>query len=209
MGGIVAFEMAQQLYAQGQQVAMLALLDTRLPHAGNPKARRVLNQLFSRWRDRLRRRTSATEDETRMLVSFAQDLGLSSEQVSVLREQLIHADPAERLAYLLERAQELGALPDDTRLGALQQLFTIFKNNVQALQSYVPKPYSGRTFLFTAEESSTGNHRGAKIGWDDLVENLEIHSLPGNHYTMVSEPHVGVLAQRLRSVVASGRRVKE
>ena len=33
MGGMVAFEMAQQLHAQGQKVAMLALFDTRAPRA--------------------------------------------------------------------------------------------------------------------------------------------------------------------------------
>ena len=31
MGGVVAFEMAQQLHAQGQRVALLALLDARIP----------------------------------------------------------------------------------------------------------------------------------------------------------------------------------
>ena len=31
MGGVVAFEMAQQLHAQGQRVALLALLDSRIP----------------------------------------------------------------------------------------------------------------------------------------------------------------------------------
>ncbi|MDD1633793.1 MAG: AMP-binding protein, partial [Methylococcaceae bacterium] len=31
MGGVVAFEMAQQLHAEGQQVALLALLDGRIP----------------------------------------------------------------------------------------------------------------------------------------------------------------------------------
>ena len=33
MGGVVAFEMAQQLHAQGQRAALLALLDTRIPTA--------------------------------------------------------------------------------------------------------------------------------------------------------------------------------
>lgn len=33
IGGLVAFEIAQQLVAQGQQVALLALLDTYAPNA--------------------------------------------------------------------------------------------------------------------------------------------------------------------------------
>ena len=33
MGGVVAFEMAQQLHAQGQQIGLLALLDARIPAA--------------------------------------------------------------------------------------------------------------------------------------------------------------------------------
>ena len=36
-GGIVAFEMAQQLYACGQEVGLLALFDTPTPWASAPK----------------------------------------------------------------------------------------------------------------------------------------------------------------------------
>ena len=36
-GGIVAFEMGQQLFASGQEVAMLALFDTPTPWAAAPK----------------------------------------------------------------------------------------------------------------------------------------------------------------------------
>jgi amino acid adenylation domain-containing protein len=49
-GGVVAFEMARQLQAQGQQVALLALLDTAFPNRGMPWRRRLAAHFRLFWR---------------------------------------------------------------------------------------------------------------------------------------------------------------
>jgi thioesterase domain-containing protein len=35
------------------------------------------------------------------------------------------------------------------------------------------------------------------MGWEKVVDELEIRPVPGNHYTIVREPHVRVLAGEL------------
>jgi thioesterase domain-containing protein len=72
----------------------------------------------------------------------------------------------------------------------------IFKANIRAVSSYVPQVYPGRMILFRASEGGT---EGGALGWSELsVQPVQIYSVPGNHYTMLSMPSVQVLARRLR-----------
>jgi thioesterase domain-containing protein len=42
--------------------------------------------------------------------------------------------------------------------------------------------------------------RDSTFGWRQLsMEAVEIHSVPGDHVTMMVEPHVQILAERLRA----------
>ncbi len=36
-------------------------------------------------------------------------------------------------------------------------------------------------------------------GWRALAAGLEVHTVPGDHITMLAEPHVQVLAERLNA----------
>ena len=40
------------------------------------------------------------------------------------------------------------------------------------------------------------------LGWGDLVANgLDVQQIPGNHTTLMQEPHVRVLAEKLKSSI--------
>src|SRR5262249_20645259 len=84
LGGVVAFEMAQQLQAQGQTVALLALLDTRVP---------VLHE------------ARGSDDDAALLSRFARDLGLAFDERQLPRD--------EPLSYILEEARTVGLWPPD------------------------------------------------------------------------------------------------
>jgi thioesterase domain-containing protein len=81
-------------------------------------------------------------------------------------------------------------------LSQIHQLFQVFSANLRALQSYIPQSYPGVAHLFIAQES----HQDREAIWRKLVNGrLEVHSSPGDHYTMVKDPHVRVLAQQLQA----------
>lgn len=177
MGGLVAFEMAQQLEALGQQVSLLALIDTMVPTAEN--------QL-------------AELDELSLMANFALDMGLSLEQLRVSPDELLLLNPQQQLAYVLELARESNVLPPDIELSQIERLYHAFKTNVRAMMNYMPpKPLTGQITLFKAEETleEQGDSQGS---WEDFVqEGVELVKVPGNHFTMMRTPHVKALAESL------------
>lgn len=169
MGGVVAFEMARQLEARDERVAMLALIDAR---ASN-------------------RATALREfDERSLLVEFAQSLGLPLERFPPL--------VGGSLDLLFEQAKSAGLVPPEIELPLVRQLLSVFKTNIEALHSYSPEPCSVPITLFRAAERDERNPFDETPGWGPLAaRGLEIYQTPGDHYTVIREPHVKVLAEQL------------
>jgi thioesterase domain-containing protein len=178
MGGVVAYEMAQQLDAQGQQVSLLALMDSR-PSVAD----------------------AAPLDEITLLTNFAHDLGLSIDGLNLSTEELAKLDPDELLGYVLQRAIETGVVPPDIQLEYARRLFEVFKINVQAMQSYRPQASSTRVTLLKAEQAPVET-LDETMGWGPLTSSeIEIHTVPGSHFTIVREPYVRSLAEELADCI--------
>jgi aspartate racemase len=85
--------------------------------------------------------------------------------------------------------------------------FTYRKLNTQASQAYVPQVYPGRVTLFRASkhefEDRINYSLGPELGWGDLVTGgLEIHQVSGDHLSMLQDPHVQGLAEKLRDCLS-------
>ena len=164
MGGTVAFEIAQQLREQGQQVTLLALLDTPRPARRNPLNRGI--RRFQRLAYRGRR--------------FAHHM----RNLLVLR-------PGEHPRYVLEKA------------GIVKKLMTpdppVRQANHRATRRYVVQAYPGRISLFLPNETPVRASRDSRLAWRELAAGgLEVYMVPGDQVSMLREPHVQVLAQRLQ-----------
>jgi amino acid adenylation domain-containing protein len=174
MGGVVAFEMAQQLHQQGHAVALLALLDSHAPDPAAP---------------------IPADDEADLAISFVRDLvGLSMEELPIAYDDFRQLDPDKRLRYLLELAKTANIVPADTEPHWIERLFEIFKANMQALRSYKPGVYPNQITLFhTAADTSEPT-----LGWSAFTsEPVAAQAILGDHYTMLAEPNVRVLASTL------------
>src|SRR6185295_12459386 len=112
LGGVVAFEMAQQLQAGGQQAGLLALLDSRVPRKPARPAR---------------------DPEIGLLASFARNLGLAVPDPAKAARELRRLGSEERLERLLEEAHRAGIVPPDLGLDSLRRLFTVFRSGLGAL----------------------------------------------------------------------------
>jgi amino acid adenylation domain-containing protein len=166
-GGVVAFEMAQQLIRAGEDVALLALLDTVHPSVSRRglsvrqrlRIGRRLGDILPRW---LMRRVGHRAMEVRRARRLVRD---GTSVPHHLREPLI------------------------------------FETFMSALSLYRAERYPNKIYLLQAIE---GNSRrfGIGRGWVDVAENgLEVRAVPGTHLGMMHEPHVGVLATRLRAII--------
>ena len=181
MGGVIAFEMAQQLEALGQRVSLLALMDAKLMMPVEDAT--PLNELS-------------------LLANFARDLGLPVDRLELSTDELAKLDSEELLSYTLQRAIEAGIVPQDFQLAQVQRLFEVFKINVQAMQSYRPKASSQRVTLLKAEERPAVETTDETMGWGELTSGeIEIHTVSGSHFTIVREPHVRNLAEQLADCI--------
>src|SRR5262249_19783571 len=91
-----------------------------------------------------------------------------------------------------ERAQILFAPTRDQQIGLQQQ--RIGRRYLRRLLRYRPRPYPGPLTLLACEQS---NARDPARGWRDLaVGGLDIHSLPGDHFTHLRE-HAQATAARI------------
>ncbi|MBN1220775.1 MAG: amino acid adenylation domain-containing protein [Anaerolineae bacterium] len=184
MGGVVAFEMAQQLRRQGQIVKRLVLLDSWAPSPNG----------YGR-----------ADDDATLLAEFLSELRFRSAQdLPELPGDFHRLDLDEQLDYILEQAKMLEVVIPEGGLPQLYRLLQVFRANVRAMQSYIPQVYAGRIVLFKSSEDyfgrqgSSAHIPGVAFGWDKLsIAPVEIHTIPGDHYSMLAEPYVQVLAHKL------------
>jgi thioesterase domain-containing protein len=175
MGGLVAFEMAQQLQVQGQSVELLALLDARI----TPPDEKVPDADF----------------DAMLLADFVRYFGLSSD----LAKSLAQLPRDEVLNRVLEQAQSAGLVPPDVGISQAHRFVELLKGDFQASRNYELHLYPGRVALFKASEELEGTSPDPTLGWSQwAVEGVEVHVVPGNHANMVYQPHVEVLAEKLR-----------
>jgi thioesterase domain-containing protein len=141
------------------------------------------------------------------LAQFLGDLrGRFAKDLPALPDDLAQLDSTEQLNYILEHARLLEFLFPSEGLPQLGRLFQTFKANVRAMWGYRPQIYPGRITLFQAEEGTFTTGAGATqqpdpaSSWPQFsTEPVEVHFVPGDHYTMLAEPHVQALAEHLRT----------
>jgi oxalate---CoA ligase len=205
-GGIIAFEMAQQLHAQGEKVGLLVLVDPYL---------RSLTTFLHDFRSR----------SNPALFHHSMTRGLLH-KVDLQLGYLLQRRPKDQLAYVVAKLArvtiEVGrnlrkiAYRDaaDAESSLSRALQAVLEANRQALASYIPRVYPGRITLFACSEAPERFFYDSRWAWSEIAaEGLEVHVVPGNHETVFSEPHVRVVAERLRvclqKVQESGSRARE
>jgi amino acid adenylation domain-containing protein len=184
-GGIVAFEMAQQLQAQGQELTLLALVDSPCPpfESSGYLRYRLLYHVFPililRW---------FVHFFTRFL------------------PQLYQVRSHNPITYVIRRAKDLyriflniaplGVRPEDVYQRRIN------KATDQALRSYVPQSYSGQIIHIMASNPRVRSSEDVRLGWGKLaLDGIEVSVLPMEQPEMLQGPHVRLLAEKLRAYI--------
>ena len=78
------------------------------------------------------------------------------------------------------------------------RILRVDRANHRALKRYRPRPYSGRVIHLLRNQSVTKHSQDLCLKWENYVGNeIEWHTVPGDHHTMLREPNVRVLAEKL------------
>ncbi|HSS51098.1 MAG TPA: amino acid adenylation domain-containing protein, partial [Thermoanaerobaculia bacterium] len=195
-GGLVAFEMARQLTAEGERVEHLALLDTRTPEAEA--------ELFEMEEPLMK---------AYLLVEHAKSMAGPStdDELPLSPRDLLGLDLDQQLDFLIWTLQLQERLPSEFGPAMIRRYLEVRLARMVAIRNYVPKLYRGRITLYRCEDiyrkASLDEVRAVferadqnrTYGWKRFTaEPVEVQDIPGNHETLVYEPSSRVLAQRLR-----------
>jgi amino acid adenylation domain-containing protein len=194
LGGVVAFEMAQQLTAQQQKVEHLLMLDS------------------GPWR--AEEKSIDDEDAAEILLEALKDYE------PVLMKEIEPLQGDERIDYLLKKAISMDFLPPDFEVAQAHHLLTVEKTNERAMEQYVPQLYPGRVTVFKAVPPiavqlsgvSTGSGEAREVlpdstmGWEELAAGgVQVIDVPGTHGTMLTPPYVETVALRIRACLDDAR----
>ncbi len=172
-GGLVTFEMASQLAREGEPAGLVALLDA--PEWNYNKQARSPRTAADRWRQ------------------FRERMGhlfRGPERVSYLTRGL-----RSRVTDSLFRLHEFLHLPIPQWCASIEDV------NRHAARRYVPKALPGKLTLFRTVRTGTDRRTDLLMGWGRLADAVEVHEVPGDHMDMTAEPHVQVLAEKLRQTL--------
>ena len=184
-GGLTAFEMARQLNAAGESVDQIVMLDTPVhvePHLS------LLDRASMKWQD------------------------LKRDKGAFVRNWL------EARRRWAQKKRDVAAGVTSEGVGEQFHNLQIEAAFMRALVKYEVKPYDGAvTLLRPREEPWYVLPDGRKLadgrqlirddnGWTPYLSHLTIESTPGDHDSMVLEPFVRVLTQKIRGHLPEPRR---
>ena len=172
--GILAYEMAQQLRAQREEVVLVAMMD-----AFHPVRRR--ERLWNAGLNRLRFHSDMLAS-----LSFKSGSDYVAERSKALRLRL-----RRRIWRTLYRIHLATDRRVGDRLRVSDQILTA------AASQYVPRTYDGRVVVFRAEIRPPGPEADPALGWCDVVPHLYVVDVPGNHRDIFRASNVGVMASAL------------
>lgn len=173
-GGVLAFELAQQLTADQEQVDFLGLIDAnplRDPITGCRMVDSPQLGFLTKALEELERSTGVGDDSADLSRLFA---GPSLDRL-------------------------IGeSVPEGVTAAHLKKNLQIARANMQAATDYHPVPYAGLIDLFQAEASSKTIQESLAMELRSLaLAPIRVHMVPGDHFGMLHPPHVLATARAL------------
>ena len=192
-GGVIAYEIAQQLYAQGETVELLAIFDAYPPKMIPPANKAVnsvsplkinlshIHQSVLILKDMIKRNRSSFAN-----FKLQQQIKSIWEKINQRIQNLIKEN-----VYQFYVRRNLPLPRTFLNLAVRDAIVRAYKN-------YYPTVYAGKVIFFRAVEQTPEYTRYLER-WQELAPgSLEIHDIPGHHDSIMAEPHVQFLAEKLK-----------
>jgi thioesterase domain-containing protein/SAM-dependent methyltransferase/acyl carrier protein len=235
-GCLVAYEVAQELCRAGDEVRLLALIDEPAPLSGHRPTPVIMAKLLttgiakSIWpylHDYFYLTGAADEPRAGGAhphgAPAAHHSGAPARRrngtaggvraaAAALADLARWRPDGDLLQSFLARSTMANYVPREARLLALRQpamipMFQLFMIHLRETLDYMPKAYPHRVTYFKATRLGGRNARDPTMGWGTLAAGgVDVHDLPGDHLTVLRQPHVRVLAEKLRACLDAAQR---
>ena len=194
--GVIAYEMARQIVAQGQKVGLLILFE-----AYNPAYREKLPKQI---------RFKLLSERFRFHISILRQLKMRDAGLYLLdRLSVAHGRLQAKIPHIF---YDLRLRMNRGRLRSSQQILNI------AARSYQPQPYPGRAVLFRTTKQSLDHCSDLTLGWSELVKDLDVHVLnaalsarreAADNSSMFLEPEVAALASKMADCLRNAKDLEQ
>ena len=186
-GGTFAFALAEALERAGEQVGLIALLDSPLPSICD---------------------NVDLDDDAKFLcdlINFANRCALIDTRVDY--HKIAKLPPSEQFSATFEEATRTGMLPAEMPEDFIRRVVEVGEANVRVLQGYRPKPIAATVQFFAptnrvalAEVSGRTPPSDDDLGWTlQIGQSVKLHHVPGDHFTMM----IGEAAAQIADVLAT------
>lgn len=180
--GLMSYEIARTLEAQGQKVELLMIIDAWAP--GHWKGRSPIRKL---------------------LMSFAYNLHRLRWMTGRLRYGTMQTRKKDVIRRIQSIATLSSLLPEAMRSKNPERESSVVEKMVSvAVVSYEPKPIDGNVVVFKGEQQAAGLFIGEDLGWSNLLgRKVPVDTLPGNHSEIFERAGARVMAARVREILNS------
>ena len=181
-GGIVAFEMARQMAADKDRIALMVVGDIAAPGEHH-------------WT------REGPGSDADIVTFFARENGLEIDQ-----EELSKVPPEEHADYITQLAIREGFLSEGGDR-YIRRFLRVFRAAHDAGRAYAPELCDVEITLLrtddeTVETGMVPGSLGPDIGWHLYSsKDVRIVKIPGRHINAVAPPHAEVMAERLRELL--------
>ncbi|SCK31522.1 Thioesterase domain-containing protein [Streptomyces sp. WMMB 714] len=197
-GGVIAYELARVLHAEGRAPDLVVMLDAAAPTGRTTDTEAdgsFLRQVEAYDRSR---GSAAEEPATRSGTESGTGSGMGP------GDDVAGLAPDEYLDELAQVAAWMGGGGPDP--------FALLRETLGAVESYRPGPYPGPLLVLRAAETDFG--RGSAfdasdayyarrcMGWEDHCSLVTVEEVPGNHISLLSHDHAAELAGLLAARIA-------
>lgn len=199
-GGLIAFEIALQLRAVGEQVALVALFDTYAP--GYPKFKKNGSALSGAFR-KLNERLAVTRAQLAMIESTRGKAEFITGRIKKMRMRARRQRVWKQNQFDIAYAEATGReLPDN------------IQRNHQAIQTalntYVPQVYPDRITIYRATLQPRNAIFDEHLGWGKFATGqISVTEVPGAHGALTVYPFVTKLAEKLKGELKKCDRPRE
>jgi thioesterase domain-containing protein len=175
LGGVLVFEMAKRLSAEGARVDTLVLVDAGLPQVMQlPPERQVLRR-------------------------YVRDIMGSSDHTPTALDVVLagHPDDVDP-AVVFAAVTRAGILPEEIDEDVLARQYAVFRAHLAAFYSVeVSGRYDGPAVHILAAASPAEDMR-----WDRLIPALTTYTVPGTHHSMWHGDGLAAIARIVRATIA-------
>lgn len=180
LGGIIAYEMTQQLTEQGETVSPLILLDVPISES------------------------EEGADQSDEVLGLFELIGVYCR----FSDPPIQPPSAQKLIKLPREQQRQALWSLLSTNPAAAHVANVYRKSFAAMMRYRPRPYAGPVILFRSAGGFPGEamhperrvkHQFASptLGWDQFCTALHVIDAPGDHFTMVMPPHAATLGSTM------------